>query len=238
MAAQPFQVLAVCTMNICRSPAMEQQLAVQARHWELQGAGTVHVASAGTSATPGAPNCELTLGHLGVTDWQGFASALTPELLASSDLVLTAASDHVSQIIALNPAARSRVFTLRQAARLAQWITTGPALTTAVAKAEGAPVVPTYDDPHTLTEALPTEPADRLPWLVAELDAIRGTVPIVGGESEPDLDLGPDDIADPHVFGFELHQLAAELVGAAVADLGDSVRRILAVNLATVSSHG
>ena len=49
-AGRPFTVLAVCTGNICRSPAVERLLVA-----ELGPGSDVHVVSAGVGAVVGAP---------------------------------------------------------------------------------------------------------------------------------------------------------------------------------------
>lgn len=227
MANQPFQILAVCTMNICRSPAMQQQLTQHATRWQELGSGPISVLSAGTKAVAGAASCGHTLGHLGVTAWDGVATVVSSELLVDSNLVLTAAAGHVSSVIAINPKTRSRVFTLRQASRYANAITTGPILETAVAKARGAAIIPSYEDPYTLAESLPVDPSERLAWLVGELDAARGTIQPLATEADPE----PDDIADPHVYGSELHPVAAELIAQSVAELSAAIERVLVVDL-------
>ena len=47
---------------------------------------------------------------------------LTSELVQWADLVLTAAREHQSTVLSLDPDARAKTFTIRQAGRLAQWL--------------------------------------------------------------------------------------------------------------------
>jgi len=112
--AQPFGILAVCTGNICRSPAVERLL--------RQRLGpTVAVTSAGTSALVGepiaAPMAELLLTCGANTD--GFQARLvSAELIKAADLVLTATRAHRRLVVEMWPAAVRRTFTVREFARL------------------------------------------------------------------------------------------------------------------------
>lgn len=107
-------VLAVCTGNICRSPAVERLLQA--------GLGDrFDVSSAGTGAMVGAP-IDAPMARLleaeGV-DTSGFAARrLTAELVRGADLVLALTREHRSAVVRLAPAALRRTFTLRELARL------------------------------------------------------------------------------------------------------------------------
>lgn len=120
----PFRVLAVCTGNICRSPAVERLLA------QRLGTGSgVEVSSAGVGAVVGAPVADSIASRLravGVSP-DGFAARqATEQVLRSADLVLALTRAHRSRIVELAPAVVRRTFTLRELARLAQDV--GPAL--------------------------------------------------------------------------------------------------------------
>lgn len=110
------RVLAVCTGNICRSPAVERLLGT----W-LAPAG-VEVASAGTYAMVGRP-MEPEMATL--VDGAGGSSAgfaarqLTPELVARADVVLALTREHVADIVELHPRGAQTTVTLRELARLA-----------------------------------------------------------------------------------------------------------------------
>lgn len=115
MSTSP-SILLVCTGNICRSPAaqllMEQSLA--------PATGT-RFRSAGTLATPGqsiaGPMASL-LDDLGLHT-NGFRSQrLSRDLIARSDLILTMSRQHRSSVVALEPAALKRTFTLTEFARI------------------------------------------------------------------------------------------------------------------------
>lgn len=111
----PAQVLAVCTGNICRSPAVERLLAARL-------AGTdVRVASAGTRAVVGhpvsAPMVPL-VEQAGATAAGFAARQLTADLVREADLVLALTRAHRAAVVELVPAAVRRTFTLRELARL------------------------------------------------------------------------------------------------------------------------
>jgi protein-tyrosine phosphatase len=200
----PVRILAVCTANICRSPAIELLL-----RSALAGAGVpldaVAVSSAGVVARDGATRCARSrslLAAYGVDDvelWTTGARRLTAEDVRSADLILTASREHRAAVARLLPAAQTRTFTLRQAARAAHGIAAGP-----------------------LPAVVPLPPADdaraQLRWFVAELDAARGPV-------DDPLD---DDVPDPHVVGDAQHARAMTLMTTAVADLAACVRLVLA----------
>ena len=111
-----FNVLIVCTGNICRSPVAAQLLAHR-----LDPAWPVRVASAGTAAVVGygidAPSA-LALAELGVEPQAHAARRLTNEMINAADLVLTAETAHRSLVVQAEPLAFRRAFTLREFGRL------------------------------------------------------------------------------------------------------------------------
>ena len=115
------QVLIVCTGNICRSPFIERLLQHQLDE-RLEGSGVkIVVHSAGTGALVGSamdPRAAAQLlAHGG--EPAGFSARdVTPELIAESDLVLTATREHRGRVARLSPAAMRRVFTFRDFAHL------------------------------------------------------------------------------------------------------------------------
>lgn len=97
------------------------QAAVDAR----LGAGAWTVRSAGTRADTGRPAHRLTeqvLSDRGLTAGGTTSRPLTPDLIRSADLVLTAERAHRATAVSLVPAALGRSFTLRQFARLADHV--------------------------------------------------------------------------------------------------------------------
>ena len=200
----------VCTANSCRSPAGERLLRAG-----LVGAGVpgsdVDVTSAGVQAVEGRSPCDLSLALSGEfaarTDPghrapPGVLSShrsrrLTVEHLAAADVVLAADRGHRAAIARLLLAARTRTFTLTEAARLAGDV---GALLASGRLPDGAPPPP--DD---------ADGARR--WLIAEWDAARGLRP---PPEQAEARWHPDDVPDPHAVGYETHGAAIERIAAAV----------------------
>lgn len=160
------RVLLVCTANICRSPATARLLAGRL-------GSSIEFVSRGTRSVPGARMCEVSASWVLMNggDAAGGHTSRQLELadIKASTLILTASQRQRTKVIEMRPSAQVRTFTLAQAARIAQWRTSG-----------GRPGVPASAD-------LP----DRLLWLLEELDAHRGTAPRPVPESA-------DDLPDPH----------------------------------------
>lgn len=115
------RILVVCTGNICRSPFIERLLQheLDARQGVSEPAVLVH--SAGTRALTGsamdAQAVAQLVAHGG--DPAGFiARDLTPDLIAGSDLVLTATRSHRGAVAAMHPKVMRQVFTFRDFADL------------------------------------------------------------------------------------------------------------------------
>ena len=174
------RVLYVCTANICRSASAAQLLrgAVEASP-ELAG---IEVRSAGTAALPGSPGCSVApalVGH--AADHR--SQPVTAELIEWADLILPAARDHRPAIVELAPSARSRMFTIRQAGRIADWLMDAGMVAAARARAEASGPgcrggvgrrIP--GGRSTSRRAGPPRRAQRarLEWLLGEMDAARG----------------------------------------------------------------
>lgn len=226
------QILTVCTANICRSPTAARGLRV-----ELDAAGItpdlITVDSAGVAALAGLPMCELadTLAAeaLGVTGPHR-STPLTKDIAESADLILTADRGHRSAVGRLAPRTRSRTFTLRQASRLATWVVSDSgALDIAADRARGIePAGLEEHDPRLGVPALPKSAPDRLAWFLTELDAARGTSPVaVDAANTPTWH--PDDIADPHVDGWHLHEQAVSSALASTRDIVQAFRTVAAI---------
>ncbi|MEY9951413.1 low molecular weight phosphatase family protein [Leifsonia sp. EB34] len=120
MLGSGFSVLFVCTGNICRSAMAERLLAARLPP-ATGGAGDgVVVRSAGTRAVVGRAISSQTRPRVRAFggDPDGFvATQLTEATIAGADLVLALTQEHATRVTALDPAAFSRTFTLREFAR-------------------------------------------------------------------------------------------------------------------------
>jgi protein-tyrosine phosphatase len=118
MSEDAFSILAVCTGNVCRSPAVERLLASKL-------GATVHVASAGTHALVGHPISEpmaALLRHRGIEPEPFHGRRLCEQMLKEADLILTLTRAQRGLVVELWPPAVRRSFTLREFARLLRWI--------------------------------------------------------------------------------------------------------------------
>jgi protein-tyrosine phosphatase len=139
-----FTILAVCTGNVCRSPAAERLLVNQL-------GPTVNVSSAGTHALVGHPIAEpmaALLRRIDIEPEPFEARRLSEQMLREADLILPMTRAQRGFIVELWPAAVRRAFTLREFARLL-----------------------TLVDPSALP---PGSPGDRLPTAIRLAASERG----------------------------------------------------------------
>jgi protein-tyrosine phosphatase len=200
VTAQPrFDVLVVCTANVCRSPYVERLL--RDRLSALDGGARVHVSSAGLRALTTAsfdPVMAERLGGLGIATDGPVGRPLDAAALRSADLVLTMTRAHRSAIVGQAPAVLRRTFTLRELARIAR----------AVRSRGGAPA------PGPTGEDAPTDD------VVARLRALVVAAPALRGPTAPP-DPRQDDVDDPYRGPQEGYRRA-------VAEIDDAVLAIVA----------
>src|SRR5829696_596819 len=114
MSQGAFSILAVCTGNVCRSPAVERLLASKL-------GPTVAVKSAGTHALVGHPISDPMAALLrdGGLETNGFeARRVSEQILKEADLILAMTRAQRGLVVELWPPAVHRAFTLREFARL------------------------------------------------------------------------------------------------------------------------
>jgi protein-tyrosine phosphatase len=114
MSEDQFSILAVCTGNVCRSPAVERLLASKL-------GPTVTVSSAGTHALVGQPISDPMAALLvdsGLESDPFEARRLSENMLKEADLILSMTRAQRGLVVELWPPAVRRAFTLREFARL------------------------------------------------------------------------------------------------------------------------
>lgn len=117
-------LLFVCTGNICRSAAADRMMSV----WANRGGRPVAIRSAGTHARPGRPVHPLT--ERALARYEIRPDSFTSRRLSApdvdwADLVLTMTDEHREHVVGVNPRGMSKVFTLLEAAALAQTLAGG-----------------------------------------------------------------------------------------------------------------
>ncbi len=177
-----FEILTVCTGNICRSPLAELLLTQQ-----LAGLpGQVHSAGTYDLGTRQMTNDAQRLAtREGVSPDAAAAHrsrALTEGLLRSPDLILVMARDHRRQVLEMAPVRMRSTFTIREFARLAAEATDAE-LATAAAEAG--------DDP-----------SDRLRAACDVVASYRGMAPAPGHAED-------DDVIDPYRRSWDTYELTA-----------------------------
>ncbi len=112
-----FAILAVCTANICRSPLIEILLRAELdpRLFEVASAGVQ-----GWDRAPMDTMAAMELMRLGHSPGAFRSHAIDSYLVDSADLILTATKGHRSAVLALNPRALRRTFTLLEFAALCE----------------------------------------------------------------------------------------------------------------------
>lgn len=162
------KILYICTANVCRSKSAAALMG------SVPG---VEVRSAGSDAQPGMAACPVAPALQGRD--AGVSQPLSPELIGWADLVLSAARDNQPAVVAMSPEARNKSFTIRQAARLSDWLVGFGMIEAARWRTQypqGWESRFAQGDPRAAVQPLPDAP-DRDRWFVQELDAARGMAP-------------------------------------------------------------
>lgn len=221
MLTDRFEVLFVCHANQCRS-AMAERLANRAFADRLGVRGSkLSVSSAGTHARAGVPMhrtaAEVLRERRAYADCFG-SRLLTPPLLASPDLILTATREQRTACMNLVPSVARRTFTLRQFGRLAT--TVGTVSTWSPRRSElfsgggaGAGI-------HT------DSPTRRLQALLDEIASVRSRLPTV----KPD----EDDLADPVRGPIEEFRVCADEIQRTI----DALIEVIATPAADLAAAG
>lgn len=122
-ASESFNILMVCTGNICRSPGAERLLALELSQLELPDGLPIKIRSAGMRGWDAAPMDEAAAAALTACGGsaEGFVSRrLTEPMAESADLILTATKDHRSEVVELSPRSLRKTFTMKELAHLVE----------------------------------------------------------------------------------------------------------------------
>jgi low molecular weight protein-tyrosine phosphatase len=125
-----FDLLFVCTGNICRSPTAE---AIARRELARYPGIALRVSSAGSHAlegNPAASRAMLAAAARGASLERHFARDLTRRRVRAADLVLCMAAEHRPFVLSYDRSAARRSFLLASFARVAaqwEWLATSPA---------------------------------------------------------------------------------------------------------------
>ena len=186
-----FEILTVCTGNICRSP-----LAAGLLHARLADLGAV-VGSAGTRGlasaemTPEAVKIALALGVLPDVAAAHRSRFLTEAHLGSPDLILAMTREHRRAVAELAPTRLRSTFTIREFARLSAAVSD--------------------DELRQAADAAGTDASARVRAVAALVASYRGLV-------EPPADLDDDDVIDPYGRSWQTYlRSASQLVPAVTA---------------------
>ena len=166
-----FAVLAVCTANICRSPIMEILLRdrLDRQRFEVASAGV-----RGWDRQPMDPSAAAELQRLGHASDTFRSHRIDSYLVDSADLILTATKDHRSDVLARNPRALRRTFTLLEFAALVETIDGDDpkALVAEAARRRGeAPDDADVGDPYRRSPKVHRETADQIAAAVHTISA-------------------------------------------------------------------
>jgi protein-tyrosine phosphatase len=189
-----FEVLFVCTGNICRSPIAEQLF----RKDTAELAGLVTVSSAGTFARPGQKMTEqaaaISLMYGGDPAGHG-ATSLTSRKIQRANLVVALSREHRSEVVSLVPKASRKTFTLREVDRLIRILRSG--------------------EPRSASEARGST-SKGLDSLVRDVASMRGfsqTMPLPAD----------DDVVDPYRQSQATYDQAGLLIRNAVQTLSEAL---------------
>ncbi|MGB3731825.1 hypothetical protein [Microbacterium sp.] len=195
------RILFVCAQNVCRSPLMADSFGRALDDaWFLDAhEGEWDIISGGTHARPGADACSTVVALApGVEGHR--SSAVSRSDVDEADLVVVASRTERSWIAQLEPSARPRTFTLREALMLDERV-----------------------------GDVPIRDAESFREYVDALDAQRGTIDVsrrrpVLWRRRPEH---PLDVIDVHRLGAKAHRRGLEVASVDAARLGRSIKRRL-----------
>lgn len=192
-----FEILTVCTGNICRSPLGEVLLR---KHLSDRGAVVASAGTQGLDAAPMTPDAQklaVELGALAADADAHRSRYLTEADLISPDLIIAMSREHRRKIVELAPSRLRSTFTAREFARLSR--DTSDAEILAAADAAGS------------------DPGARVRAAVATVAGMRGM-------SAPPADPEDDDVIDPYRRSWQTYQLSGAQLSPAIEEIVRVIR--------------
>ncbi|MFB8388042.1 low molecular weight phosphatase family protein [Microbacterium sp. NPDC055910] len=195
-----FEILTVCTGNVCRSPVAEQLLR---DHLRDLGATVSSAGTHGLTASPMTPEAQRIAVQLGVTETDAAdhrGRILTEDLLHSPDLILTMTRAHRKAVAETAPSRVRSTFTIREFARLTREISP--------------------DDVRETVASVGGAPSARVRALSHLVSTMRGVAP-------PPDDPADDDVIDPYRRAWEIYEQSAAELQPAVRSVVSLIRSAL-----------
>lgn len=184
-------VLTVCTANVCRSVVAAAQLDSMFASVGLDD--VIQVGSRGVRAQDGYPACPRGFELADLEIPTHASRRLSVGDVEAAQLILTAEAQHRGAVVTLLPRARSRAFTMTEAAALSSWYL-------AQVRESG----PLSRPP------LERDAETRLAWWASELNDSRGVIPV------RQLDIGDPHLARP---GRDAHPDAVRAIRESMASV-------------------
>lgn len=196
-----FEILTVCTGNICRSPLAEVLLrdALTGLPCSVSSAGTMDLGA--RAMTPEAQRLATERGVAPEVADAHRARALTPAIVQSANLILVMAREHRRKVLDLAPHKFQAVFAVREFARLAEQVSDAEVASAAAQAGE--------------------QTDQRLRAGIRTVTLKRGSA---GATARPQ----DDDVIDPYRQPWETYELAATQLVPAVEQVIRVVKLALA----------